>query len=223
MKHLDKTVKRDHATKRMVFFTALSAYSRNPQNLFLKGPSSTGKTYNVTEALRYFPRSDVWMLGGLSPTALVHDYGTLIDSESGKEIDPAEDKPQKEDYKDDKHGFDRHAFHAAEKRWRDRLRKAYYLVDLQRKILVFLEAPTPRPTCASDPSSATTHRTSATDSPTNPPAPYAPCTWCSKAGRHASSAPPMPTTSRASPPEASPPPPTSTPRNTRPPSRCRAP
>jgi hypothetical protein len=143
MKHLDETVKRDHATKRMVFLTALSAYSRNPQNLFLKGPSSTGKTYNVTQALRYFPRSDIWMLGGLSPTALVHDYGILIDSESEKEIDPVEDSPQKEAYKDDKGRPDKHAYQAALKRWRDRLRKAYYLVDLERKILVFLEAPHP--------------------------------------------------------------------------------
>ena len=143
MRHLDRTVKRDRATKRMVFLTALSAYSRNPQNLFLKGPSSTGKTYNVTQALRYFPQTEVWMLGGLSPTALVHDYGILIDSESEEEIDPVEDKPKKEDYKDDKGRLDKHAFQAAQKRWRDRLRKAYYLVNLQRKILVFLEAPHP--------------------------------------------------------------------------------
>ncbi|HDQ05966.1 MAG TPA: hypothetical protein ENN36_04495 [Candidatus Bathyarchaeota archaeon] len=143
MKHLDKTVKKDHATKRMVFLTALSAYSQNPQNLFLKGPSSTGKTYNVTQALTYFPQSFIWMLGGLSPTALVHDYGILIDNETGKEIDPIEDKPQKEDYKDNKGKFDKKAFQAAQKRWRDRLRKAYYLVNLQGKILVFLEAPNP--------------------------------------------------------------------------------
>jgi len=141
MTHLDKTVKHDHATKRMVFLTALSAYSRNPLNLFLKGPSSTGKTYNVTQALRYFPQSDIWMLGGLSPTALVHDYGVLVDSETEEEIDPLEDKPKKEDYKDDKGRLDKGVFQAAQKRWRDRLRKAYHLVDLQRKILVFLESP----------------------------------------------------------------------------------
>jgi len=143
MKHLGKTVKRDYTTKRMVFLTALSAYSQNPQNLFLKGPSSTGKTYNVTQALRYFPQSYVLMLGGLSPTALVHDYGALIDNESGEEIDPIEDKPKREDYKDDKGKFDKNAYEAAQKRWRDRLRRAYYLVSLQGKILVFLEAPHP--------------------------------------------------------------------------------
>jgi hypothetical protein len=143
MKHLDKTVKKDHTTKRMVFLTALSAYSQNPQNLFLKGPSSTGKTYNATQTLRYFPQTDIWMLGGLSPTALVHDYGILIDSETGEEIDPIEDKPKKQNYKDDTGKLDKQAFERAQKGWRDRLRKAYYLVELQGKILVFLEAPHP--------------------------------------------------------------------------------
>ena len=141
MNHLDKTVKKDQATKRMVFLTALSAYSQNPQNLFLKGPSSIGKTYNVTQTLRYFRQETIWMLGGLSPTALVHDFGTLIDAETKEEIDPIEDKPKKEDYSDDNGKFDKKAYEAAQKRWRDRLRKAYYLVNLEGKILVFLESP----------------------------------------------------------------------------------
>jgi len=141
MSHLDKTVKKDQAIKRMVFLTALSAYSQNPQNLFLKGPSSTGKTYNVTQTLCYFRQSTIWMLGGLSPTALVHDFGALIDAENQEEIDPIEDKPKKEDYNDDKGKFDKKAYEAAQKRWRDRLRRAYYLVNLQGKILVFLESP----------------------------------------------------------------------------------
>jgi len=141
MNHLDKTVKKDQATKRMVFLTALSAYSQNPQNLFLKGPSSIGKTYNVIQALRYFPQHFIWMLGGLSPTALVHDFGTLIDSETKKEIDPIEDRPKKEDYSNDKGKFDKKAFDLAQKNWRAKLRRAYYLVDLEGKILVFLESP----------------------------------------------------------------------------------
>ncbi|RJS92424.1 hypothetical protein CW705_02760 [Candidatus Bathyarchaeota archaeon] len=49
MRHLNKRVKRDEVTKRMVFLTGLSAYSNNPINLFLRGPSSIGKTYNVTQ------------------------------------------------------------------------------------------------------------------------------------------------------------------------------
>ncbi len=139
MQHLGKTVKRDETVKGIVFLTGLSAYSKDPINPFLRGPSSIGKTYNVTETLKYFPPTDLWMLGGLSPTALVHDYGLLIDSEIGVEIE-FEDAPQKSDFGKGKN-FDREAWKRARKDWRAKLRRSYYLVDLQRKILVFLEAP----------------------------------------------------------------------------------
>jgi len=33
------------------------------------------------------PRKDVWRLGGLSPTALAHDYGVLVD-EDGNPLEP---------------------------------------------------------------------------------------------------------------------------------------
>ena len=141
MANLGKTVKRDETVKGIVFLTGLSAYSKDPINLFLRGPSSTGKTYNVTESLKYFPPTDVWMLGGLSPTALVHDYGVLIDPETASEIE-LEDWPQKGDFGRGK-DFDREAWRQASKEWKEKLRRSHYLVDLQRKILAFLEAPHP--------------------------------------------------------------------------------
>lgn len=127
MVHLSQTVKRDYVTKNMVFLTGLSAYTRNPINLFLRGQSSIGKTYNVTQTLRYFPEEDVWMLGGLSPTALVHSHGVTVDSQ-GREIDFSQ-KPSKEATEEEK------------KDWNERLRTARTIVDLHGKILVFLEAP----------------------------------------------------------------------------------
>jgi len=66
MLHLSRFVKRDEEAKNMVFLTALSAYTPEPINLFLRGESSIGKTYNVIETLKYFPEDDVWLLGGLS-------------------------------------------------------------------------------------------------------------------------------------------------------------
>jgi hypothetical protein len=118
MDHLGRWVKRDWLTRKMVFLTGLSAYSPNPINLFLRGPSSIGKTYTALQTLKYFPKKDVWLLGGLSPTALVHDYGKFV-NEKGEEI-PAVD-------------------------WRGESRKSevYYRVDMTNKILVFLEAPHP--------------------------------------------------------------------------------
>ena len=133
LKHFNKTIVRDDIVKRIVFLTALSAYSPNPINLFLKGPSSIGKTYNPVQILKYFPQEDVWFLGGLSPTALIHDYGVLVD-EDGNPIDLSE-KPKKKDFKDESE------YRAALRFWEDRLRNSYYVIDLQNKILLFLEAP----------------------------------------------------------------------------------
>lgn len=121
MKHESRWVKHDDLTKQMVFLTALSAYSPNPINLFVRGPSSSGKTYVVMQTVKYIPQRDVWLLGGLSPTSLYHDYGRYYD-EDGNEIDMREI-----DWKD-----------AAD---RARMDRAKYVVDLSYKVLVFLEAP----------------------------------------------------------------------------------
>ena len=98
-RHLSKMVKRDEVLKELITSVAFSAYSIDPLNLFQSGPSSSGKTYNAIEASKYFPEEDKWILAGLSPTALVHDYGNYDE------------------------------------------RKKAYVVDLESKILVFLEAP----------------------------------------------------------------------------------
>lgn len=78
MNYHSKQVKRDEAIKKVIFLTALSAYTRNPINLFIRGDSSLGKTYNTVETLRYIHVKDVLMLGGLSLTALVHQEGELV-------------------------------------------------------------------------------------------------------------------------------------------------
>lgn len=127
MKHLGKTVRRDDTTKNLTFLTGCSAYTSEPINLFLRGESSIGKTYNVVETMRFFPKEDLWLLGGLSPTALIHQHGILVDK-NGEVILPS-DKPGKEASAEEKEA------------WRNRLKDAYYLVDLKEKILVFLEAP----------------------------------------------------------------------------------
>ena len=170
MSDLEKVVVRDEATKSAVFDVCFSAYTKNPLNLFLRGPSSIGKTYIVIETVRYFPGEHVMLLGGLSPTALVHDYGIFIDPQTGEEFDPAQ-KPKRRNYlrepsplKSDfgrgnacdedayreamrlyrlKKAEEEAAFDEARTKWNEKLRRSYYLVDLSHKILVFLEAPNP--------------------------------------------------------------------------------
>jgi uncharacterized protein YdaU (DUF1376 family) len=125
--HLSKTVKRDPITKHFAVITGLSTYTPEPINLFLRGESGTGKTYNVVQALRYFPAEDVWLLGAISKTALVHDYGVLMDH-NGNEID-FDQMPGKDCSPEEKRA------------WKEKLKSSFYLIDLRGRILVFLEAP----------------------------------------------------------------------------------
>jgi len=140
---MEKRIKHDIPVKLSVFFTALSGYLKEPINLFLKGESGIGKSYNTVQTLKYFPHEDIWFLGGLSPKALVHDYGKLL-TEDGK---PAEtlvppEKPRKTEYPDREEYID------AVKLWKsrmrgyiDKLRRTYTLIELGHRILVFLETP----------------------------------------------------------------------------------
>lgn len=143
LKDLEKRVKKDKPTKLSVFFTGLSTYLHNPNNLFLKGESGVGKTYNVTETLQYFPQEDIWFLGGLSPKALIHGYGVLL-NKHGESIDlldkPAKPKKRKEQSEEDhEQALERHKDDM--KAWREEMKNSYTLIDLSHKILVFLEAP----------------------------------------------------------------------------------
>lgn len=143
MAHLSKEVKRDNVTKSMVFLTGLSAFTSQPINLFLRGPSTIGKTHNVVKTLAYFPRERIWLLGGLSATAIVHERAKLID-EKGEEIQPKNKpiKPKKHEYHDEQRYREaRTEYNENQKRWIKRLKNSRHIVDLTGKILVFLDAP----------------------------------------------------------------------------------
>ena len=145
LNELSRTVKYDRITSLCNIATAISAYTDDPLNSYLKGPSSIGKTYSVVEATKYFPEEDVWNLGGMSPTALIHEKGIWVDSE-GREIRPEDEpvKPKKSDYKDEKEYEEAKAEYEVEKiEWNERLRNSYRLVDISHKILLFLESPHP--------------------------------------------------------------------------------
>lgn len=140
---LDRRVKKDRPVKLSVFFTGLSSHLMEPINLFLKGESGSGKTYNTTETLRYFPQENIWYLGGMSQKALVHSHGILL-NKNGEEID-LENRPVKPGRKNFESDSD---YEEALSRYkedlkatREELRESYTLVDLSHKILVFLEAP----------------------------------------------------------------------------------
>jgi hypothetical protein len=139
--YLAKTIKKDRTTQSVIFLTGISAFSPSPLNLFLRGPSSIGKTYNVTETLKFFPKDSLIFLGGLSPTSLYHDFGVIIDGDTGQEIDTYKERPAKEDFQDANGKFDHREYREAQRAWAEKIRRSYYLVDLRHRTLVFLEAP----------------------------------------------------------------------------------
>jgi hypothetical protein len=140
---LDTRIKKDRAVKLSIFFTGLSSFMNDPINLFLKGESGSGKTFNTTETLKYFPEDSILFLGGMSPKALIHSRGVLL-NKNGEEIDldfhPA--KPSKNEYEteeDYKKAVQNYQEQLKDRR--EEMRESYTLIDLSHKILVFLENP----------------------------------------------------------------------------------
>jgi hypothetical protein len=140
---LDKRIKKDNPTKLSVLFAGLSAYLPEPINLFLKGESGIGKTFNTMETLRYFPEEDVLSLGGLSPKSLIHEHGTLL-NKYGEPLDLTEKpiKPKKKDYESEEEYKEAlREYHEELKAYAEEIGKSYTLIDLSHRILVFLELP----------------------------------------------------------------------------------
>ncbi len=127
MRYYSKTVKRDPVTKGITFLVCLSAYTEEPLNLFLRGESSLGKTYVVSRITKLFPKDDVWDLGGATPKFLIRQHGILTDS-NGMPI-LISDRPGKDASNDELQA------------WHDRLVNSKVIIDMNGKILCFLEAP----------------------------------------------------------------------------------
>jgi hypothetical protein len=144
LRAVESYVKNDEAIVAVVTYVYLSRWTHEPLNLFLKGESTIGKTYITKNTIRILGEDkDVWYLGGLSPTALVHDYGVLKD-ESGLEIDvlemPSKRKIRMENPNAGREEVDR-LYREELASWNQRLRGSYYEVNLEGKLLVFLEPP----------------------------------------------------------------------------------
>jgi hypothetical protein len=82
-----KTVKCEDPLIRQILYTAVSKNTSNPQNLGILCPTSEGKTYAVTETLKYLPKSEVWNIGAMSPKVLIRDHSILIDAVTHEPIE----------------------------------------------------------------------------------------------------------------------------------------
>lgn len=140
---LEKEIKFDLSAKAIALLTCLSAYSGDPQNLMFKGDSSIGKTWVAVNVTKYFPKDDVWMLGALSPTALVHDKGQLEDASTGEPLDENHVRTYMNQWRIDNPEAtkeqEKAKYHEVLQEWEAVPKK--YVVDLSHRILLFLESP----------------------------------------------------------------------------------
>jgi hypothetical protein len=137
---IKKVVKREDVLVRQVFYTGLSTYTFDPVNLGIIAPTSEGKTYVVTRALKPFPEEDVWNIGNMSTKVLVRQKGILVGTD-GKPI-----REQVSELKKRLRGLGSAKKDAEEKQalideLEELIETAKTEIDLSGKILVFLEPP----------------------------------------------------------------------------------
>jgi len=129
-KTLGTTIKFDDTIKTILFLTCLLTYTDSEQtNVFMTGETCAGKTYDVKEVLWYYPKEDILVYHGASPTSFFHAPDVVwVDGETLEPIDMSL-KPS------------RKASMLEKKAWREKLSKGILLRDLSRKIVVFFDMP----------------------------------------------------------------------------------
>ena len=76
--YLNTVIMDEKILVKKILRVGFSAYTNNPINLGLMAPSSEGKTYAVVHVMELFPKEDVIFVGGMSPTAFIHERGIMV-------------------------------------------------------------------------------------------------------------------------------------------------
>lgn len=133
--HLNKIIKNDDALVNKLVYVHFSAYTNNPINLGVMADSSEGKTYATTKVSEVFPKDDVITIGRMSPTALIHQRGILVDK-NGEPIEQRLNELRSELVGKKKEEQARIKFEI-----KQLLEESKNLVILSGKTLLFLEPP----------------------------------------------------------------------------------
>ena len=137
--YLNTQVKDDPRLVKQLLRVYFSAYTKNPRNMAILAPSSDGKTHATVQVSKIFPEKDFISVGRLSPTALIHQYGMMID-ENGNNIEPKLkelEKLKNTSQNDEEINY-------AKETIQEMLKTAKNLVDLTNKVLLFLDNPSPQ-------------------------------------------------------------------------------
>lgn len=137
--YLNTQVKDDPRLVKQLLRVYFSAYTKNPINMAILAPSSDGKTHATVQVSKIFPEKDFISVGRLSPTALIHQYGVMVD-ENGNNIEPKLkelEKIKNTSQNDEEVNY-------AKETIQELLKTAKNLVDLTNKVLLFLDNPSPQ-------------------------------------------------------------------------------
>jgi len=135
-----RTVKQENSLIRQIFYTAMSKDTSDPNNLMVSAPTSEGKTWPVTETLKFFPKEDVLYIGKMSTMSLVRQKGILMDSNNNPVKDRIRDlKKQISKLEDDEE--DDEEIEALEDELEEILEDVRSVIVLTGKLVVFLEPP----------------------------------------------------------------------------------
>jgi len=144
LSELERKIKFDVPVKLVAWYTGVSAMGCEPLNTAIKGESGSGKTWNVTNTLNYFPESDCQMLSDATPKAFIRDNGVrCIKGDKPISDDPPE-KPFQCDYDPKEDYFEaKQRYYNQLKQWKEDMKNSYVLIDMNYKIIVFLDSPRP--------------------------------------------------------------------------------
>lgn len=140
--YLNTIIRKDPILVKQLLRVYFSAYTKNPINMALLAPSSDGKTYATVQIAKLFPKEDVIKVGRLSPTALIHQHGKMIDA-NGNDARPLLDSIERR-LAEAKSAKQNNTILELQNEKRELLEGCKNLVDLQNKILLFLDNPNPQ-------------------------------------------------------------------------------
>lgn len=147
---LSTTIKRDRVSKAICFLDMLNAQSAEDQfNVMFSASSATGKSYIPLELSVYFPEDDIVTYSGASPTSFFHEKGTLVVEESSKYtrlddlLEPLQEElaELKQTKRSERSQEEAKRIKSLEIEISKLGSEAKILVDLEGKILIFLDQP----------------------------------------------------------------------------------
>jgi hypothetical protein len=157
---IDRTVKKDKHIVKIKLHTDLSTLVKDENgkseslNLNLKGPSSVGKSHTVVQISSYLPPENFILIGKQSPKVLTHEHGIPMTCTRDGIYDPENDKPfnleppmppnRYDGYRDEKDFSEAVTrYRLSRIAWDKNKRKSYHWLNLDFKIMVFLESVNP--------------------------------------------------------------------------------